>query len=134
MIIIFTAYFYSCTGEVKCPAVDKPAKAVFKIFCEIFKLCGGTMCSCLTSTTLNLAWGTTVIAKGKDATKYIGREDLSSNAKRPINCDGMCRGAKQARRIHRKRLRLMKRRGAKMGKVGPWWEKKYNCTCVVRSV
>lgn len=80
-----------------------------------------------------MAWGATVIASGKNDTKYVGREAVTAkNARRPLNCDGMCRGAKQARRIHRKKLRVLKRRGVKPGKMLAWWEKSYNCTCVVR--
>lgn len=50
--------------------------------------------------------------------------------RRPRYCDGMCRGAKLARRQHRKEMRMNKRMGNY--KETPWYTKKYTCTCVVR--
>ena len=113
--------------------MTKPSKAILKVTGTIFSTCYGKLCGCLFSATTNIAWGAAVITSGKNETKYVGREDLvSKNVKRPVNCDGMCRGAKKARRIHRKKLRLMKRRGARMNKMNAWWEKSYNCTCTVK--
>lgn len=132
-IIQYQYHYIHYIGEVSCPMCTKPAKATCQVIATIAAFCGSTLCNCLSRTTTNLAWGAGVAARGKDRTKYIGREGLvSKNAKRPINCDGMCRGAKQARRIHRKKIRLLKRRGAKTEKMVAWWEKSYNCTCVVK--
>ena len=133
LYIQYQYHYIHYIGEVSCPMCTKPAKATCQVIATIAAFCGSTLCNCLSRTTTNLAWGAGVAARGKDRTKYIGREGLvSKNAKRPINCDGMCRGAKQARRIHRKKIRLLKRRGAKTEKMVAWWEKSYNCTCVVK--
>ena len=95
--------------------------------------CKDSVCDILFCGLINMVWGGAVLVEGKNRANYVGREGLmSKSVRRPVNCDGMCRGAKQARKIHRKKLRLMKRRGARMGKIGPWWEKKYTCTCTVR--
>ena len=85
--------------------------------------------SILTFGIINLKTNFVGTTKDKNRAKYVGRETLS---RRPLNCDGMCHGAKRVRRIHRKKLRLMKRRGAKIDKVGPWWENKYECTCIIK--
>ena len=50
----------------------------------------------------------------------------------PPHCDGMCKGAKFRRKIHRKEMRMNKRVGIKAKKETPWFEKPYNCTCKVK--
>ena len=59
---------------------------------------------------------------------------MESGAQRPTTCDGMCSGAKKARRLHRKHLRMLKRQKAKDFEITAWWEKPYTCTCVVKQV
>ena len=50
--------------------------------------------------------------------------------RRPRNCNGMCAGAKSARRRHRKQMRINKRKGMKSDI--PWFQKPYTCTCQVK--
>lgn len=50
--------------------------------------------------------------------------------RRPRHCNGMCTGAKDARRRHRKQMRINKRRGMKSDIA--WFQKPYTCTCKVK--
>lgn len=50
----------------------------------------------------------------------------------PARCDGMCQGAKKARREHRKKLRIKKRKGKKVKDDDVWWKEPYQCDCRVR--
>lgn len=120
-------------GEANCQCCMKSTKKCCDCCCQCIQTVFGKLCSCCFKATTDVAWCCTVCATGKNSLKYIGTENIaSSKARRPINCDGMCRGARQARRLHRKKLRVLKRRGARTAKMFAWWEKPYNCTCVVR--
>ena len=50
--------------------------------------------------------------------------------RRPRHCNGMCAGAKDARRRHRKQMRINKRKG-KRSDI-PWFQKPYICSCKVK--
>ena len=52
--------------------------------------------------------------------------------KRPRVCDGMCRGARVARKTHRRKVRVLRRKGMAVSEA--WWESGYECTCRVRYV
>lgn len=129
--IVFPAVKVCCSAI--CTAVTTAVKVCCSAICTGVATCAKTFCSCCCSTVLNVVWGVGVAAKGKDKTKYVGRENMvDRNAKRPVNCDGMCTGAKKARRVHRKKLRMLKRQGAKATKITVWWEKPYTCTCIIK--
>lgn len=118
------------TGQIACPAIKECCNGMS----TCTSVCLATFCQCFTKTVLNAAWMAKLAAgDGKDKTRHVGQEDMvDRGAVRPVTCDGMCSGAKKARRIHRKKLRMLKRRGAKETKVTVWWEKPYTCTCVVK--
>lgn len=128
------------TGDANCDFCLKTLKYMWlgcKCCCgnsyRLFIYVLSKLCRCFFKTGVNMVWGAAVIATGRNETKYIGREtEVKKNTRRPMNCDGMCRGARQARRMYRKKLRVLKRRGAKTAKMLAWWEKGYTCTCVVR--
>ena len=52
--------------------------------------------------------------------------------KRPRVCDGMCRGARVARKAYRRKVRVLRRKGMAVSEA--WWEAGYECTCRVRCV
>ena len=68
----------------------------------------------------------------KDFTAYAqNRYTFESGGwRRPVKCNGMCSGAKVARHLHRKQMRINKRKGAKSDTV--WYQKPYRCSCKVR--
>ena len=119
-------------GQASCQLVIKVMKGCVQGIQRCFKKCCGMCCDCCGSATIHSVWCCAVCVTGEDSTRYHGKEDVAPNQKRPEYCNGTCRGAKQARRIHRKNLRLLKRRGANTSKMVAWWEKPYTCTCVLR--
>lgn len=73
------------------------------------------------------------------ADKAFATEDLVDDTerelglapvKRPRVCDGMCRGARVARKAHRRKVRVLRRKGMAVSEA--WWESGYECTCRVR--
>lgn len=60
----------------------------------------------------------------------LGRRRVELGWRPPPYCDGMCKGAKYRRRIHRKMMRINKRAG--IGRDMPWFQKPYSCTCKVK--
>lgn len=123
------------TGQIDYPALTQPWKLALvclqKVcgkWCPmIFDRCGDCCqrhCLCVCA-----ACVTTVT--GEKAYTAQAR-DTKPGWRRPQTCDGMCSGAKQARRAHRQRMRINKRKGIKTETA--WFEKPYTCTCQVRCV
>ncbi|XP_019853252.1 PREDICTED: uncharacterized protein LOC109582771 [Amphimedon queenslandica] len=117
-------------GQIALPAMNQCCGAMSRCV----SLCCSAFCICCTKTALNTAWKASKLTSGKDTSRHVGQEDVvESGAQRPRTCDGMCSGAKKARRLHRKHLRMLKRQKAKDFEVTAWWEKPYTCTCVVKT-
>lgn len=62
--------------------------------------------------------------------RIINRQRIERGWRAPPYCNGMCRGAKHRRQLHRRLMRVMKRTGAR--KDTPWYSKPYNCTCKIK--
>ena len=58
-------------------------------------------------------------------------EKIERGWRPPPYCNGMCKGAKFRRKIHRKQMRMNKRAGI-VGKETPWFKKPYHCSCKVK--
>jgi hypothetical protein len=132
---VLKVIYISMTGDIDCPAITKSIKAIVRVIYITLRECCGSCCKCCGRLGLNIAFGASTSYRRRiRINKFIGRENMvDRDAKRPVNCDGSCKGAKRARRIFRKRLRVMKRRGVPASRLqGLWWEKPYNCTCVVK--
>ena len=123
------------TGQIDYPALTKPWKCALDClqnvcgkWCPmIIDRCGDCCqrhCLCVCA-----ACVTTVT--GEKAYTAQAR-DTKPGWRRPQTCDGMCSGAKQARRAHRRQMRINKRKGMKTQTA--WFEKPYTCTCQVRCV
>ena len=121
------------TGQVDYPAITNPLKIVHKVTSSIFGKwcpmiwgkcgeCCQRYCLCLFATAV------TTVTGQKDYTAQA--HELRSGWRRPRQCDGMCSGAKQARKAHRKQMRINKRKGLKSDTA--WFQKRYTCTCKVR--
>lgn len=121
-LFTITIMITSYVGELNIHHLYSPCKIAALIARKVFSKCNET-CSICTFGIIKSAKG----VKGKN--KNVG---IKISGKRPTNCDGTCHGAKRVRRNHRKKLRLMKRKGLKIDKIGPWWEKPYECTCVIK--
>lgn len=129
-----TWFFVSLLGNVRMPVCFTVlGKGLYRGCRECFRVC----CSCLVKEAVSTVSGAVDVITGKPLDKDVdvGIEDRSDiNIRRPATCDGMCRGAKRARRLFRKKMRLLKRKGRKPPENAIWWETKYECTCVVRCV
>ena len=129
------------TGQVNYPALTNPAKKGLKLVYEMQKkifdqwcpmvysrVCGGCERCCLCC----CAFFGQALTGQKDhtATARQAADFESGGWRRPRTCNGMCSGAKQARRNHRKQMRINKRKGMKNETA--WYQKPYNCTCKVK--
>ena len=121
------------TGSINIEVITNPLKLVVKLqnaVCQRILPGAGKACwsdSRRTCLCCFAKFSTTIT--GESDTDALGVE-TGRGWRRPQYCDGMCRGAKLARRRHRKEMRMNKRRG--VYKDTPWYTKKYTCTCVVR--
>lgn len=127
------------TGQVDYPALTNPAtmgaKKVFQLQKKLFDnwcpsfyncVCGTFQRCCLCC----CAFVGQRLTGQKDHTPTtIQMNDYERGWRRPRACNGMCTGARTARRLHRKQMRINKRRGLKTETA--WYQKKYECTCKV---
>ena len=127
------------TGDFKFPAAAEPVTMALMIakqllekilkewFPRAFQAC--TVCCeksiscCFASTFCILTAGRS--KKDEGLTRKVG-----IGWRVPRNCNGMCKGAKFARRKHRKLMRINKRKGMKNETA--WYQKPYKCTCKVK--
>lgn len=123
------------TGQIDYPALTKPWKCALDC---LQKVCGRwcpMMCDrcgdCCQRHCLCVCAACVTGVTGKKAYTAQAR-DTKPGWRRPRTCDGMCSGAKQARRAHRKQMRINKRKGIKSETA--WFQKPYTCTCQVRCV
>ena len=127
------------TGQVNYPAVSDPMmmaaqkgmeiqqKIVNKWCPACYKCVSGSLqrcCLCCFS-----CIGQTVTGKKDHKPTTVGISEYERGWRRPRACNGMCEGARTARRLHRKQMRINKRKGMKNETV--WYQKKYECTCKV---
>ena len=99
--------------------------------------CYRVLCSCLVDTAADTVSGAVGVVTGTSVADNVavGVDSHSDfNTQRPATCDGMCRGAKAARRLFRRKMRLLKRKGITPPENAIWWQTKYECTCVVRCI
>ena len=124
------------TGQVDYPALTKPLKLVHTVTSKVFgeycpKICGRCCEFCQRYSLCMCALTVTTLTGQKDYTAQARDDYLYKRGwRRPRQCDGMCSGAKQARRSHRKQMRINKRKGMKNETA--WFQKPYTCTCKVR--
>ena len=119
-------------GNVRCPpCFSTLLRGLYYGCCQCFRL----FCSCLVDTAVDTVSGAVDVITGKSTADNIGvgvESHSDINAQRPATCDGMCRGAKAARKVFRRKMRLLKRKGITPPENAVWWQTKYECTCVVR--
>ena len=128
------------TGQIDYPALTDPAKMALdkglefqkKLFnkwcpaCYAF-VCGSFHRCCLCCFA---CVGQAVTGEKDHTPTMIQKADYERGWRRPRSCNGMCEGARTARRLHRKQMRINKRKGMK--NETPWYQKKYECTCKVK--
>lgn len=129
------------TGEVKYKAATDPiviaverakeiGEYILKQWCPAFcdNLC--TSCGrCCRFCTRRCCWMMSCGAVEKDE-PMLHKERIERGWRPPPYCNGMCKGAKYRRRLHRKLMRVMKRTGQR--KDAPWFSRPYNCSCKVK--
>jgi len=86
--------------------------------------CCARICACC------YKWTCCVITGGQSMKDEALFRKVPTGWRVPKTCNGMCKGAKFARRNWRKLQRIEKRKGKKNEK--PWYSKPYKCTCVVK--
>ena len=126
------------TGQIDYPAITTPVsmatkkvheiqkKVCQKWFPQIYDCVTGTCercCLCCCAFFMERVTGKEHIDTATDMSVY------ERGWLRPRQCNGMCPGARQARRLHRKQMRINKRKGMKNETA--WYQKKYNCNCKV---
>ena len=127
------------TGQIDYPALTNPAKmglnTVYKFqktlcdkWCPVFYslVCGTFQRCCLCCCAFV---GQKVTGQKDHTPTIIEMKDYEKGWRRPRSCNGMCEGARTARRLHRKQMRINKRKGMKTETA--WYQKKYECTCKV---
>ncbi len=124
------------TGEIKAPepimiilaVLEKILRKIFQEWCpKMFSACARCCekcCTCCFGVTLCLLTG------GRSRKDEVAVRKVGPGWRIPRTCNGMCRGAKLARKNHRKLIRMNKRKGMK--NETPWYQKRYKCTCKVR--
>lgn len=130
------------TGQIDFPMVTEPVTIVLSVFksiaTKIFKeflpeKYDECMTSCERSIVFCCAKAFCVLSLGRAQTTNIelaAERKVGRGWRRPRHCNGMCSGAKDARRRHRKQMRINKRKGMKSDI--PWYQKPYTCTCRVK--
>lgn len=123
------------TGQIDFPAITEPAKFATKIAAAFGETCGECClrcCECCQRYSLCLCATTVATVTGATDHTTAARDDfwLKRGWRKARQCDGMCSGAKEARRAHRKEMRINKRKGIKKETV--WFQKPYTCTCMVK--
>ena len=124
------------TGEIKVPepvtiVVTVILKALQKVFQEwfprAFQACSACCEKCVSCC---VGWSLCVVTAGKSRKEEALVRKVGAGWRIPPTCDGMCKGAKFARRRHRKLMRVNKRKGMK--NETPWYQRPYKCTCKVK--
>ena len=130
------------TGQINFPMATEPVMMVLSVFktvaMKIFKewlpeQYDECMTRCEKSIVFCCAKAFCVLSLGRAQTTNIelaAEKKVGRGWRRPRHCDGMCSGAKDARRRHRKQMRINKRKGMKSDI--PWFQKPYTCTCKVK--
>ena len=121
------------TGQIDYPSITDPMKFIGeqhkKIMQEyIIPMCE-SCCECCSRYSLCI-FSTTFATVTMQKEHTAQARDTRKGWRRPRQCDGMCSGAKHARRAHRKQMRINKRKGMKNETA--WYQKPYTCTCNVR--
>lgn len=130
------------TGQIDFPMVTEPIQIVLSVvktvLTKILKewlpeqydacmnCCEKSIMLCCAKAFFILTFGR---AKTNNIEVAIDRK-VARGWRRPRHCNGMCSGAKDARRRHRKQMRINKRKGMKNDI--PWFQKPYTCTCKVK--
>lgn len=127
------------TGQVSYPAVSEPTMMVAQKGMEVMQKVSNEWCPachrCVTGTFQRSCLccfscvGQLITGEKDQTPTTIATGDYERGWRRPKACNGMCQGAKMARRLHRKQMRINKRKGMK--NETPWYHKKYECTCKV---
>ena len=130
------------TGQIDFPMVTEPVIMVLSVvkgvLTHLFKeflpeQYDACMTCCEKSIMLCCARAFCILTFGKVQTNNIeiaAERKVARGWRRPRHCNGMCAGAKDARRRHRKQMRINKRKGMKSDI--PWFQKPYTCTCKVK--
>ena len=127
------------TGQVSYPAVSDPAMMAVQKGTEMMQKVSNEWCPalhrCMTGTFQRCCLccfscvGQLVTGEKDHTPTTIATRDYERGWRRPKACNGMCEGARTARRLHRKQMRINKRKGMKNETA--WYQKKYECTCKV---
>ena len=130
------------TGEIDYPAVSEPTlmalqmvkNVVTKIvneWCPKLRDCvcgyGQRRCLKLCACCARLTTGKTEFTE-----TATNMSKLERGWRRPRKCNGMCAGARKARRNHRTQMRINKRKGVNIDRETPWFSKPYTCSCIIR--
>ena len=127
------------TGQIDYPALTNPASMGAKKVYQLQKKICDKWCpacySCVCGTFQRCCLccfafvGQKVTGEKDHEPTIIQKSDYERGWRRPRSCNGMCSGARTARRLHRKQMRINKRKGMK-NEVA-WYQRKYECTCKV---
>lgn len=124
------------TGEVKVPepvmialaVAEKILRKIFQEWCpRMFHACGNCCEKC---TRCCVGTSLCLLTAGKSRKEEAVVRRVGAGWRIPRACNGMCKGAKLARKNHRKLMRMNKRKGMK--RETPWYQKRYKCTCKVK--
>lgn len=127
------------TGEIQMPAASEPtqmaiqfaknlAEKILKEWLpEAYDSCVSNCAKCTWSSYSMCFY---VLTCGRFAKEAQLSKTVERGWRRPKRCNGMCTGAKVARRNHRKQMRMNKRKGMK--NEMPWFAKPYTCTCKLK--
>ncbi len=124
------------TGEIKVPepiqiivaVIMKILQKIFQEWCpQLFNACGRCCEKCWS---LCLCCSLCLLTGGKSRKEEALVRKVELGWRIPKSCDGMCKGAKLARKKHRKLMRMNKRKGMKNETL--WYQKRYKCTCIVK--
>ena len=127
------------TGEIKMPAASEPTQMAMQFAKDLgekiikewlpqaYDSCVSSCAKCTWSSYSAVFY---ILTCGRFAKEAQLSKSVERGWRRPQRCNGMCGGAKVARRNHRKQMRINKRRGMKNEMA--WFQKPYTCTCKVK--